>query len=162
LAELICDTSVLIALHQVGLLHILPALSPTVVAPAAVAQELATGRSEGHDVPDIAGLNWLSIRTPAARPALPDASRLGDGESDVLWVALETSGGVAVLDELAARRVAGQLGIAFTGTLGLLVDAKNRGLIPAITPVLLELDHHDFHMSPRIRETILKAAGETP
>jgi len=80
LAELICDTSALIALHQVGLLHILPALSPTVVMPAAVAQELATGRSEGHDAPDVAGLNWLSIRTPAARPALPDAKLLGVGE----------------------------------------------------------------------------------
>jgi len=33
LAELICDTSALIALHQVGLLHILPALSPTVMSP---------------------------------------------------------------------------------------------------------------------------------
>jgi len=162
LAELICDTSALIALHQVGLLHILPALSPTVVMPAAVAQELATGRSEGHDAPDVAGVKWLRIRTPAARPALPDAKLLGVGESDALWVALETPGSVAVLDEVPARRVARELGIAFTGTLGLLVDAKNRGMIPAVAPVLLELDRHDFHMSPRIRETILKAAGETP
>ncbi len=160
MAELICDTSALIALHQVGLLHILPALSQIVVIPAAVAQELATGRAEGHDAPDVAGLQWLSIRTPAARPALPDANRLGVGESDVLWVTLETRGGVAVLDEVPARRVAGQLGIAFTGTLGLLIDAKKSGMIPAVAPVLLKLDRHDFHMSPRIRETILKAAGE--
>jgi predicted nucleic acid-binding protein len=103
----------------------------------------------------------LSIRTPAARPALPDANLLGVGESDVIWVALETPGSVAVLDEIAARRVASQLGIAFTGTLDLLVDAKNHGMIQAVAPVLLELDRHDFHMSPRLRETILKAAGET-
>ena len=38
----------------------------------------------------------------------------------------------------------------------------DHGMIPAVGPVLLELDRHDFHMSPRIRETILKAAGETP
>jgi hypothetical protein len=35
-------------------------------------------------------------------------------------------------------------------------------MILAVAPELLELDRHDFHMSPRIRETILKAAGETP
>jgi len=35
-------------------------------------------------------------------------------------------------------------------------------MIPAVAPLLLELDRHEFHMSPRIRETILKAAGETP
>jgi hypothetical protein len=35
-------------------------------------------------------------------------------------------------------------------------------MIQAVAPVLLELDRHDFQMSPRIRETILNAAGETP
>jgi predicted nucleic acid-binding protein len=49
-----------------------------------------------------------------------------------------------------------------TGTLGLLVDAKQRGLIPAVAPLLDELERCNFHMSPRVRDTILKAAGETP
>ena len=160
--ELICDTSALIALHQVGLLHILPALSQIVVVPGEVEQELATGRSEGHDVCDVASLPWVAIRTPTARPALPDAKQLGAGESNVLWVALETPGSVAVLDDALARRVAAQLAIAFTGTLGLLLDAKRRGLIPAVAPVLLELDRHDFRLSPRICEAVLKAAGESP
>jgi hypothetical protein len=35
-------------------------------------------------------------------------------------------------------------------------------MIPAVTPVLLDLDRHNFRMSPRIREAIVKAAGETP
>ncbi|MBC7816507.1 MAG: DUF3368 domain-containing protein [Planctomycetaceae bacterium] len=77
-------------------------------------------------------------------------------------VGLEIPGSVAVLDDGPARRAAGQLGIPFTGTLGLLLDAKQRGLIPAVAPLLDELDRHEFNMSPRIRESILKAAGETP
>ena len=44
----------------------------------------------------------------------------------------------------------------------MLVDAKKRGLIPAVAPLLDELESHNFHMSPSIRDTILKAAGETP
>lgn len=80
----------------------------------------------------------------------------------MLWLALEAPGSVAILDDGPARRVAGQLGIAFTGTLGLLLDAKKRGLIVAVTPVLNELERHDFNMSPRIREGILKVAGEAP
>ena len=159
--ELICDTSALIALHQVGLLHILPALSSTVIVPAAVAQELAAGRSEGYDILDVAAYDWMHIRSPAACPALPSRQQLGPGEPHVLWVALETPNTVAVLDDGPARRVAVQLGIAFTGTLGLLLDAKKRGLIAAVAPVLDDLDRYDFNMSPRIRESVLKAANET-
>ena len=159
--ELICDTSALIALHQVGVFHILPALATRVIVPGAVHQELARGRTVGHNVPDVASIDWIAIRTPTARPPLPDASELDAGESDVLWVALESPGAVVVLDEAAARRVAAKLGIALTGTLGLLVDAKRSGLIPNVAPLLDELNRHAFHMSPRIRQTILKAAGET-
>jgi predicted nucleic acid-binding protein len=46
--------------------------------------------------------------------------------------------------------------------LGLLVDAKQHGLIPAVAPLLDQLERRNFHMSPRIRATILTAAGETP
>ena len=50
--ELVCDTSALIALHQIGLLNLLPALATTVLVPSAVERELAVGHSEGHSVPD--------------------------------------------------------------------------------------------------------------
>lgn len=160
--ELICDTSALIALHQVGLLRILPALASDVIVPAAVAEELATGRTEGYDLLDVADYDWMTIRNPTACPALPSRKPPGRGESNVMWLALETPGSVAVLDDGPARRTARQLGIAFTGTLGLLLDAKKRRLIAAISPVLDELDRHDFNMSPGIRESILKDAGEMP
>lgn len=80
----------------------------------------------------------------------------------MLWLAMETANSVAVLDDRVARRVARQLGIPLTGTLGLLVDAKQRALISTVAPFLNELDCHNFHMSPRIRNAILKAASELP
>jgi hypothetical protein len=97
---------------------------------------LAQGRSAGHSGPDLAAIGWITIRTPTARPSLPDAKHLAVGESDVLWLALESPGSEAVLDEAPARHAAAQLGIAFTGTLGLLVDAKQRGRISPPTKSL--------------------------
>jgi predicted nucleic acid-binding protein len=149
-------------LHQVRLLDILPASSSGVMIPVAVARELATGRSQGRDAPDVATLAWLSVRIPAATPVLPDAMLRGTGESEVLWLALEAPASVAVLDEMPARNVARQIKVSFTGTLGLLVDAKSRGIIPAVAPVILELDRHRFRMSRRVREMILMAAVESP
>lgn len=75
---------------------------------------------------------------------------------------METADSVAVLDDRVARRVARQVGIPLTGTLGLLVDAKQRALISAVAPLLDQLDRHKFHMSQRIRNAILKAAHEIP
>ena len=161
MAELICDTSALIALHQVGLLHILPVLCSAIIVPAAVEQELAIGRLEGYDLLDVGSYDWMKVRVPSTCPALPHANQLGAGELNVLWLALEIPGCIAVLDDGPARRVAGELGIQFTGTLGLLVDAKRHGLISAVEPLLDEVDRREFNMSPRIRHSVLKAAGES-
>jgi uncharacterized protein len=140
LRELICDASVMQSLHQLGLLDILPALGSSVCVPGMVCAELAAGLTLGADVPDPATLSWATTRSPHATPALPHSSTLGAGERDVLWLVMETATSVAVLDDRDARGVARQLGIPLTGTLGLLVDAKQRGLIPAVAPLLDELE----------------------
>lgn len=160
--ELICNTSAMQSLHQVGLLHILPLLGSGVCVPGAVCSELAAGRALGVDVPDPTALGWATTRSPQAKPTLPNSNSLGAGERDVLWLAMETANSVAVLDDRDARRVARQLRIAVTGTLGLLVDAKRRSLISAVAPLLEDLEHHGFRMSERIRNAILTAAGEMP
>jgi predicted nucleic acid-binding protein len=66
------------------------------------------------------------------------------------------------LDELPAPGVASQLGIAFTGTLGVLLMPGVRDTFPPSSPVLDELQRHDFHTSPQISDTILKTADEMP
>lgn len=160
--ELICNTSAMQALHQLGLLDLLSSLGSSVCVPGAVCTELAAGRALGADVPDPVRLSWATTRSPRATPTLPRSASLGAGERDVLWLAMETADSVAVLDDRDARRVAAQLGIPLTGTLGLLVDAKRRALISAVAPLLDDLERHNFHMSPRTRNAILKAAHEMP
>ena len=75
-------------------------------------------------------------------------------------LALETPGTVAVLDDGLARRMARTLRIPFTGTLGLLVDAKQAGLLPAVGPSVDRLAALGFHMDSLTRALILRAAGE--
>lgn len=60
----ICDTSPLQYLHQLELLHVLPALTEGVIVPPAVVDELATGRALGVNLPDVAELDWVSVRHP--------------------------------------------------------------------------------------------------
>jgi len=86
---------------------------------------------------------------------------LGAGETEVLALAVESSDAVAILDDALARQVAVTVGVRFTGTLGLLLDAKRAGLVTAVAPVLDELQALRFRIASHTRAAILKLAGES-
>ena len=158
--DLICDTSPIQYLHQLDLLHVLPTLADQVFIPPAVVEELSVGRSWGINLPDIEKLDWISIHPPVSIQALPLVTDLGPGETEVLMLALEQPEAVVVIDDALARRVAETLGLKFTGTLGLLLDAKRSGLISKIAPYLDRLDELRFYLDPKARAAVLKLAGE--
>ena len=159
--EVICNTSPLQYLHQLGLLHILPALAGEVVVPVAVDEELAIGRKAGVSLPDPKTLSWVSLRRPKSQPALPLIHDLGPGETEVLMLALETSDPVVVLDDALARRLAETLKLRLTGTVGLLLDAKRAGLIETVGPSLDRLQALRFRLSSQTRAAVLRLAGES-
>ncbi len=158
--EIICNTSPLQYLHQLGCLHLLPSLAQRIIVPPAVVDELATGRVQGVDLPILEKLDWVSVRTPVSKSAIPLVTDLGAGETEVLALALESTDCVAVLDDALGRRVATMLGIRLRGTLGLLLDAKKAGLITAVTPLLGQLQVLGFRLSPQTRSAVLGLAGE--
>lgn len=65
--DLVCNTSPLQYLHQLGLLHLLPKLGGRVSIPPAVVEELAAGRRAGVDLPDPTQLDWVRIHLQALR-----------------------------------------------------------------------------------------------
>jgi hypothetical protein len=85
---------------------------------------------------------------------------LGPGETAVLLLALECADPVVILDDGLARRHAGVLGIPLTGTLGILLDAKQRGLVSSVTPLIDDLQRLGFRLSARTREIVLRRVGE--
>jgi uncharacterized protein len=85
---------------------------------------------------------------------------LGAGEREVLALALERRTSLVILDDSFARRFANQLGIPLTGTLGLLLKAKEIGRIAFVEPFLARLDALHFRLDPRIRANVLAIAGE--
>lgn len=158
--EVICNTSPFQYLHQIGLLHILPALAGRVIIPQAVVDELAQGRNAGVNLPDPLACEWVVIRHPVSVSALPLITDLGPGETEVLMLALESQDAVAILDDALARRVAESQGIRIIGTLGLLLNAKQAGHVSSIREYVDQLEALRFRLAPQTRITILKLAGE--
>jgi hypothetical protein len=160
LPDVICNTSPIQYLYQVELLHVLHALAGHIVIPPAVAEELSTGRTAGVSLPDPTTLDWVTIRRPTSAAVVPLVTDLGPGEAEVLMLALEALDAIVVLDDALARRAAAMLGLRVAGTLGLLLNAKRAGLIPAIAPILDQLHALRFRLASHTRSAVLALAGE--
>lgn len=160
MAKIVCDTSPIQYLYQLELLRILPALSECVIIPPAVVREISVGKAAGVNLPDVERFDWLEIHQPDSLLALPLVTDLGPGETEVLMLALESRELVTVLDDALARQIAETLDLQFTGTLGLLLDAKCAGLVSEVAPLLDQLDALRFRLASHTRRAVLKLAGE--
>ena len=158
--DVICNTSPLQHLHQADLLHLLPALFGSVKVPSVVIAELAEGQRRGVRLPELVELPWATVRSVQDRKLLPLVTSLGDGEKEVLALGLETSGSLLLLDDRDARRHAIAAGLEITGTLGILLLAKERGLLDSVQPALDRLQLLQFRLSAATRRAVLDLANE--
>ena len=65
------------------------------------------------------------------------------------------------MDEKKGRRKLNQLGIEKIGTLGILLKAKQSGLIEQIRPDVERLIKQSFSISPSLVNSVLRAADES-
>lgn len=156
----VSDTSPFQYLHRLGLLSLLPEFYDSVWLPSEVADELAVGLARGADVPDLARLPWVVVRS--ATCALPSevADGLDRGESAALALAMELGARLVIIDDRAGRAAAGLLGLRCTGTVGILLEARGCGLVVSLRPLLDQLQAAKFRISARLRSECLRAAGE--
>jgi predicted nucleic acid-binding protein len=156
-----CDASPIVALHRIGRLDLLVLAARDVVVPQAVVVELdARVPCDGA----FAALGAVpAVRVVADVPFSRDvlARGLGRGESQVLSLATSVPGTRAILDDMAARRCAAELGIRVIGTIGLVALARRRGVLPAARPVLAALVDAGLRVSPGLLRSVLVELGES-
>jgi predicted nucleic acid-binding protein len=93
-------------------------------------------------------------------PKLIDSSfDLGSGETEAITLALQLRG-VLLTDDADARTDAEARGIPAIGTLGILIDARRRGDIASVHPLLVELRSQGFWLSQRLIEATRRAEAE--
>ncbi|MYF99785.1 DUF3368 domain-containing protein [Candidatus Poribacteria bacterium] len=82
------------------------------------------------------------------------------GEGEVLALAVEHDARFVILDENKGRQIATKIGLKVKGTLGVLLDAKEEGLIVAIKPLLIQLQANGIRLSESLINKVLQEAGE--
>lgn len=158
---IIFNTSPIQYIYQIGLIHILEELYRKVYVPNEVSDEIEKGIYEGVDLPDIRHAGFVEILDAKATYLSSVVRDLGKGETAVILHGLENSRSTIVVDDFLARKVALELEIRFTGTAGILIAAKNKGLIQSINPYLDLLTKLGFYLPPKHKSLILKKANES-
>ena len=81
-------------------------------------------------------------------------------EASVLALALETPDSTIITDDYHVRKIAEKLKLNYTGTIGVIIRAKLKGIIPSIKPLLAKIKQAGFRLGDDAEQQALKEAGE--
>lgn len=156
---IVSDTSVISNLIQLGELSLLEMLYGEVVIPRKVLDELAKMLGNAEIVKDAA---WLSVKSASDKGLYSRLqAQLDPGESEAIALAIELGADLLIIDERRGRHIAKQHGILIIGLLGILIEAKSRGFVESVKPMLdrLILDN-GFWVSPKLYQDVLRVVNE--
>jgi len=155
----VSDTSPITNLWQIGELDLLAQLFGKIIIPYEVYQEpciLANQKAflEKQD--------WISVQKPVSDQLKQTLSQeLDAGEAEAISLAIELKADYLLIDEQLGRRVAGRYGLKIVGIIGILIQAKQQGLINAVKPYLEKLRNEaGFRIHPTLFEQVIQALGE--
>ncbi|NJN66941.1 MAG: DUF3368 domain-containing protein [Chloroflexaceae bacterium] len=158
----VSNTSPITNLAAIGHLDILPKIYGRILIPQAVYQEIVIDGQgkpgafqvrteswvENQQVANVALVQWLE-------------QALNKGESEAIALAQELPADLLLIDEARGRAMAEQLGLAYTGVLGILLVAKKQGLFSAIKPLVDDLIQvAGFWVDSRLYAEVMNFAGE--
>jgi hypothetical protein len=154
----VSDNTVLIALSSLGILEILKHLYKRIIISEAVYKELVRG--EGKPGSEIGSINWIDVRTLAPQFKKYLEFDLDEGEAETIALSEEIGADLVLIDEYWARKIAEYKGLKYTGTLGVLLKAKRKGLIKELKSLLNELVNRGFWISTELYHAVLNEAEE--
>ena len=146
---IISDTSCLISLSNIGLLHIIKDLYGEIIITPEVKAEF------GGILPD-----WIIVCQVKNKAKQADIeNRLDKGEASSIALALEIPNTILIIDEIKGRNIAKSFNIEIIGTIGILLLASNKGLIKDVIGVVLKLVNGGFRLSDKLLDKIIDTYG---
>jgi predicted nucleic acid-binding protein len=163
LAEIVvADAGPLIAFGRLDKLSLLGAIFEGVIVPQAVYDETQSR----PDLPDAVAIRAAaqagSLKVDTSLPERADLAgeiELGDGEAAAIALAAKLGCGV-LMDDSQGRAAAAALKLKVIGSVGILVLARERGLIPALAPLLEALRASGYYLSEPLIQAALRRTGE--
>ena len=147
---IISDTSCLILLSKIDKIGLLKSIFGKITISSIIAKEF------GQDLPD-----FILVEDPVNKKYQQILESFLDcGEASAIALALEKEDCLLIVDEQKGRKEANHLKIKITGTLGILVLAKEKGLISSASEILKQIQNTDFRISQALLDETKKLSGE--
>lgn len=158
----VSNTSPLTNLAAIGQFDLLRELYGQLLVAEAVWAEL---NANGHAWPgcdELASAAWIARRAVVNRPLVTALQeRLDPGEAETIALAVECPPPFILMDEKEGRRAAHRFGLKTVGVVGVLIEAKARGLIAEVGPLLERLRQEaGFYLSDRVIQAARAFCGE--
>jgi predicted nucleic acid-binding protein len=152
------NTTPIIALSSIQRLDLLPELFGHIHLVNEVVDECEVGGV--ITVPSLRQLNWLTIveSTPINHPSV--LLELDKGEKHTLDMAVNHRADWVLIDEKIGRNMAEYLGLRVIGTLGVLLKAKQQGLIPSFLECVTTMRDQGIYYHPDLIKKLLIRIGE--
>lgn len=159
---IVSNTTPLIGLASIGRFDLLRQIFGNVIISQAVYREaVVEGYEEGGARRDILASAWITtspVKDRLAVDVLLDDLDLGEAETIVL--AGELKADWVLMDEKKGRRKLAKMGVRHVGTIGILLTAKEKGLIPEVRPEIDHLRGRGFSLSQQVVDALLRQARE--
>lgn len=155
---IVADSSALIALAVCEGLDVILQVYDDLKIPEAVYVEIVAPEKPQSDMLG-AFLAERVVKVDTDRWVLT-AGGLGRGEIEAMALYKQLSADVLLIDDHRARLIAEHNHIQCIGALGLLLVAKQRGKLTAITPFIQKLRQSSIFYSDDLLESVLNLAGE--
>jgi predicted nucleic acid-binding protein len=147
---IISDTSCLILLSIIDELNLLGRLSNKVFITPDVKKEF------GRALP-----GWIQIKRPKDKHYQKILEMdLDVGEASAIALSFDFANSILIIDDLKGRKIAENLNIRYSGTFGLILRAKQVGIIETVTPLLNKIKNTNFRFSENLINAVLKEADE--
>ena len=158
---IVADTGPLVVLAKLDHLHLLAQRYQNIKIPEAVFQE-ATALAHRRDSQQITG--FVAKHVEVVTHLEQDAGEnldfgLDDGETQAILLAQQCQCPV-LMDEKRGRAVANREQVEVLGTVGLLLAAKQEGLLSELAPLLDQMQEYKYRLSAGLIERAKQMAGE--
>ena len=158
---IVINTGPLIALAAAtGSLDILQHLYSRVVVPSEVANEIGAGGQTGFAVPEFQAAAFLDKQPHSTTIGTFLHNTLDAGEASVIQTALDLGISTVCIDEAVGRRIARLNGLLVTGSLGILIRAKQEGLPVSVSTMIDNMQRHGIWLGKSLAEAAIQLAGE--